>query len=110
MDVEKEKIKITNKDDLELVLSFMNIDDDWLARPIFKTPEELRRYEEYLDEKKLEIAKKNYDICIEEGEEYPLTCPRKLGGDPIARSIILTIELRNERMFNCGCLERHNRK
>ena len=46
MDVEKEKIKITNKDDLELVLSFMNIDDDWLARPIFKTPEELRRYED----------------------------------------------------------------
>ncbi len=47
----------------------MNIDDDWLARPIFKTSEELRRYEEYLDEKKLEIAKKNYKICIEEGEE-----------------------------------------
>lgn len=58
MCVGKEKIKITNKDDLEFVLSFMIIDDDWLARPIFRTSEERRRYEKDLDEKKLEIVKK----------------------------------------------------
>ena len=69
MGVEKEKIKITNKDDLEFVLSFTIIDDDWLAQPICRTFEERRRYEKYLDEKKLEIVKKEYDICIKDDKE-----------------------------------------
>ena len=83
MDVEKEKIKITNKDDLELVLSFMNIDDDWLARPIFKTPEELRRYEEYLDEKKLEIAKNIMTFALRTVRNNLLLVPAHSGVIPL---------------------------
>ena len=83
MDVEKEKIKITNKDDLELVLSFMNIDDDWLARPIFKTPEELRRYEEYLDEKKLEIVKKIMTFALRKVRNNLLLVPANSGVIPL---------------------------
>ncbi|MBQ7502299.1 hypothetical protein IJT93_06235 [bacterium] len=61
-----EKLKITSKEELEFVYNFMILDDDWLNRPILKTPEERKQYEENMHRRKMEIIKKNYNICIED--------------------------------------------
>lgn len=62
----EKKYKIKSKKELELALSLIFIDDDWLNRPMCKTIEEQREYAKCINDIKMELLKKDFDICIED--------------------------------------------